>query len=88
MTASRDARATAVTLPDAGPREPTAREQCIASHEACERAGTPIAFRTSAALVGGLLKQMSAESARTFLEVAARTARAIVNEEKPKGEAE
>lgn len=57
-----------------------AREMCIASHDACERAGTPVAFRTPAAIVGGLLKQMSAESAATFLDVAARTAHAIANE--------
>ena len=58
------------------------RELCIASHDACERAGTPIACRTPAALVGGLLKQMSAESAATFLDVAARTAHAIEADEK------
>lgn len=60
------------------------RAMCITSHRASEQVGTLVGRRTPASIVGALLTEMSAECALTMLEIAARTATAIVEDEKPR----
>lgn len=58
------------------------REMCITTHRACEEAGVLVGRRSPAAFVGALLTEMSAECALSLLDIAARTAKAIVEDEK------
>lgn len=60
------------------------RAMCITSHRASEGRGVLVGRRTPASLVGALLEVMSAESAAEMLRIAERTARAIVEDERPK----
>jgi len=70
---------------DTKPTEPTTREMCTLSHIKAEGRGLLLAERSPAALVGALLSQMSTTSAVSFLDVAVRTIRSIVNDEKENG---
>lgn len=66
----------------------SARAMCITAHRAASRRGVLVGRRTPSALVGALLEEMSAESVLSLLDVAARTARAIVEDERPRTIAE
>lgn len=62
------------------------RAMCVTTHRAQEQQGVLVGKRTPAGLVGALLEHMSAECALSLLDVAARTARAVIEDEKPNEE--